>query len=265
MITWIFSISGRPSLPSFPTELGERYMPASWQTTGSERERGATMLDHKGVSMKGTEKVVLAWVALLFAISLCVLLSPFIPWSAHRILHSATAAAWAQTAGTVLAMMSGAGAIAWQVRFESRREARRAIESRLDAAEELHDLTREATGQARTLFAMLDQPDYHADALGRLLQQANYEMRWYEINTTFEQINFSAIPGARLKLAFQRAKNGFTAAFVAHGEIFQHLHNANATRRPSHHSLARAVLHLEHAELQIGAIGEALRQDVARV
>ncbi len=215
--------------------------------------------------MKGTEKIILAWVAFLFAVSLCVLVGPFIPWSAHRLLHSATAAAWAQTAGTVLAMLSGAGAIAWQVRFESRREVRRDLQGRLDATKELGDLANEANAQVRVLLEMTAGPYWHADALARLLAQEDYELRWYEIHSTFEKIDFSAIPGARLKLAFLRAKTAFSSAFVAHGEIFQRMQGPDRNLRPTTDSLARSATHLQHATLQIGVLVQILIHELALV
>lgn len=214
--------------------------------------------------MKGTEKIVLVWVALLFAISLCTLLSPFIPWSAHRVLHSATAAAWAQTAGTVLAMMSGAGAIAWQVRFESRREARRDLKLQLDAAVEIRDLVGAAAGQITPLLFMLG-PEGEPAALERMLQQEDFELRWYEINSTFEGMDFPAIPGARLKLAFLRAKNGFSKGFNAHGQAYQHVFSAPRDVAPIKRELEQATDHLRVAHLQIDVVVQMLWQQIATV
>ena len=108
--------------------------------------------------MKGAERLLLAWCVLLLAIVFCVLGAPFIPWTAHRILHSATAAAWAQTAGTVAAMLCGAGAIAWQVRFETRREARRELQRDLRAMQEILELVEVTSAHLNRLRVLLTDP-----------------------------------------------------------------------------------------------------------
>ncbi len=177
------------------------------------------MLDIE-VPMKGSEKLMLFWVAVLLAIVVCVLAGPLLPWSAHKILHSSTAAAWAQAVGTVGAMLGGAGAIAWQVRFESRREALRDLQRAVDVAGEIQDMAVSAMLQTAKLQFVL-RPDAKAEEVGRLVLDDDDGLLWIELHSVFEATALDGLSTARLKLAFLRAKNAFAVSKAIHDQIFQ--------------------------------------------
>lgn len=214
--------------------------------------------------MTGGERLLLAWCGLLFAVVVCILAGSFLPWSGHRILHSATAAAWAQTAGTVAAMLCGAGAIAWQVRFETRREARAELHRDLRSALEIQELVAYAGRHLEALRQILvhgtpEEAAAHVIDLDR-------DMTWHDLREAFNETPIATLPGARLKLAFIRAKSGYSMARGAYDALWQAANSGMLfPSDPTLTTLEKAAFMLNAAFEQTRAVAEIVKQHVEKV
>ena len=215
--------------------------------------------------MKGAVRVVLAWVAILFAATACILISPLFPWTGHQILHSPTAAAWAQTVGTVLAMLTGASAIAWQVRFESRRERRRDIQRVLDVATEIQEMVSTALIRASDFDALLDGTRT-LEELKRQLLEDSTKARWHQLRQLIDATKLETLPGLNLKSAFLQLQYGFGVAQFPHGQLTNDLMNGvdpQLQARREHLRLGLSVLN-ESLE-QINGVTAQLHRDIRQV
>lgn len=210
--------------------------------------------------MSGYEKLLLGWVSVLFTIVLCILVGPYVPWPAHRILHSATAAAWAQAAGTVAAMLSGAGAIAWQVRSETRRESRRELQRDLRTAQEIEELAVVAARQLKLLrLTLRHTPDL--TSVRRHVHDAENELRWLELHVAFNETKVDLIPGARLKLAFIRARGAFNQAKATYDAMYQEAHrDVFSWNEAREEALTRTAKTLDGAIDQFHAVASIIGQ-----
>ncbi len=208
--------------------------------------------------MKAGERALLAWCVVLVATAACTIVSPLVPWSGHRILHSATAAAWAQAAGTVAAMLSGAGAIAWQVRFETRREARAELRRDLRAALEIEELVAYSASHLKYLRVLIHNAK-NVEDIRQHLTSLDDELTWHELRVAFDETVIATIPGARLKLAFIRARSGYDNSRGVYDVLWQQVHGGLPTPSESQRaSLERAAGMFQDSLEQIRSVVETI-------